>query len=184
MRPFLTTDRLRLRHFTAADAPLLVELDSDPEVMRFLTGGRPTPEAVVRGEILPRIQAAYDEHPGLGRWAAEELSTGAFVGWFGVWPSAAPELGYRLRRSAWGKGYATEGSRALVRKVFTGSDAPRIVAQTMTVNARSRRVMEKCGLRYVRTFFLDWPETIPGGEHGDVEYELLRTDWDAGRGAA
>jgi RimJ/RimL family protein N-acetyltransferase len=54
----------------------------------------------------------------------------------------------------------------------------RVFAHTMTVNVRSRRVMEKTGLRYVRTFFEEWPETIEGSEHGDVEYALTREEWD------
>jgi RimJ/RimL family protein N-acetyltransferase len=48
----------------------------------------------------------------------------------------------------------------------------------MTVNLGSRRVMEKAGLKYVRTFFQDWPEVIEGGEHGDVEYALEKADWE------
>ncbi|WP_206061324.1 GNAT family N-acetyltransferase [Nonomuraea basaltis] len=54
-------------------------------------------------------------------------------------------------------------------------------ARTMTVNAGSRRVMEKCGLRFVRTFFEDWPHPIEGSDQGDVEYELLRAGWEAAR---
>ena len=87
------------------------------------------------------------------------------------------ELGYRLRRSAWGQGYATEGSRALIHKGFTDLDVERVYAETMVVNTASRRVMEKAGLRYVRTFHADWPDKIPGDEHGDVEYALTRAEW-------
>ncbi|HEX4816952.1 MAG TPA: GNAT family N-acetyltransferase, partial [Nonomuraea sp.] len=98
-------------------------------------------------------------------------------------PADEPELGYRLHRRAWGKGYATEGSRALIDKAFGELGARRVFAQTMAVNLRSRRVMEKCGLRHVRTFFADWPEVIDGSEHGEVEYELLRADWRSRRRA-
>jgi RimJ/RimL family protein N-acetyltransferase len=87
------------------------------------------------------------------------------------------ELGYRLRRDSWGKGYATEGSIALIRKGFTELGVHRVFAETMAVNVGSRRVMEKAGLRYVRTFHQDWPERIPGDEHGDVEYALTRAEW-------
>ena len=88
--------------------------------------------------------------------------------------SDEPELGYRLRRSAWGKGYATEGSRALIRKGFTELGVRRVVAETMAVNTASRRVMEKAGLTLVRTFHQEWPDRIPGDEHGDVEYALTQ----------
>jgi RimJ/RimL family protein N-acetyltransferase len=86
-------------------------------------------------------------------------------------------LGYRLKRSAWGYGYATEGSRGLLRLAFNDLGVQRVFAQTMTVNVASRRVMEKIGLIHERTFFLDWPELIEGAEHGDVEYGLSRQDW-------
>jgi RimJ/RimL family protein N-acetyltransferase len=87
------------------------------------------------------------------------------------------ELGYRLRRSCWRRGLAVEGSRALLDCAFSEQAARRVWAQTMTVNTRSRRVMEACGLRCVRTFHLEWDEPIEGTELGDVEYELLRSDY-------
>ena len=87
------------------------------------------------------------------------------------------ELGYRLRRQHWSQGFATEGSRLLIDLAFTELDAERVCANTMTVNERSRRVMEKCGLRYARTYHLDWDEPIEGAELGDVEYELVREDY-------
>ena len=84
-----------------------------------------------------------------------EKSTADFLGWFHFRPGKGapvdePDLGYRLRKSAWGKGYATEGSRALIEKGFTELGVRRVVASTMAVNTRSRRVMEKAGLIFVR----------------------------------
>ena len=87
------------------------------------------------------------------------------------------ELGYRLRRSAWGKGYATEGSRALIHKGFTELGVRRVVARTMAVNTASRRVMEKAGLMHVRTFYPERPDPIEGSEQGEVEYALTEADW-------
>ncbi|MET8120175.1 GNAT family N-acetyltransferase [Micromonospora sp. NPDC005189] len=176
------TERLRLRRLTTGDVDALVELDSDPEVMRFLTGGAATPLATVRDEQLPRLLAQYDRHPGLGRWAALDRETGDFLGWFALDPSAdgtEAELGYRLRRSTWGRGLATEGSRALVRYAFDTVGVRRVWAETMTVNDRSRRVMVKAGLHHVRTFHLQWDDPIPGTEHGEVEYELRAEAWSA-----
>ena len=98
-------------------------------------------------------------------------------------PDDEPELGYRLVRSSWGKGYATEGSRALVRKAFEELGASRVYATTMVVNPASSRVMEKAGLRFVRVFQADWPDRIEGEEHGDVEFGITREDWLASRGA-
>ena len=187
MRLFLETERLVLRRFTESDVDNLHALDGDPEVMRFINGGRPAAREAIRDETLPRFLRAYERFEGFGVWAAIEKSTGEFVGWFEFYPREEEgevevdpeevELGYRLRRSAWGKGYATEGSRALIRKGFTELGVRRVVAETMAVNAASRRVMEKAGLKYVRTFHQQWPERIEGDEHGDVEYALTKTEW-------
>jgi RimJ/RimL family protein N-acetyltransferase len=186
MQVFLETDRLVLRRFTEDDVDLLVELDADPEVMRYINGGEPTSRAEVVDEVLPAVLDYYKRYPGYGFWAAIEKSTGEFLGWFHFRPAQdgyedEPELGYRLRRSAWGKGYATEGSRALIDKGFTELGAQRVFAGTMAVNTASRRVMEKSGLRYVRTFHAEWPVRIPGDEHGDVEYALDRGEWEQDR---
>lgn len=183
MRIFLETERLVLRRFTEDDADDLSDLDGDPEVMRFLTGGEPTPREVILNETLPRFLRYHEHSEGFGYWAAVEKSAGGFLGWFefhppeGCGPGEA-ELGYRLRRSAWGKGYATEGSRALIRRGFTELGVRRVVAETMAVNAASRRVMEKAGLTHVRTFHQEWPESIAGAEHGEVEYALTKDDWE------
>jgi RimJ/RimL family protein N-acetyltransferase len=183
MQVFIETRRLLLRRFTEADAVNLFDLDSDPEVMRFLTGGKPTSREVIRNETLPRFFHYYDRFGGLGFWAAIEKSTGDFVGWFELRPHenddpGEVELGYRLKRSAWGKGYATEGSRALICKGFTELGVQRVVAKTMAVNTASRRVMEKTGLTLERTFYRDWPDPIEGAEHGEVEYALRKADWE------
>ena len=182
MHVFLRTDRMVMRRFTAADVDLLVELDSDPEVMRYITGGRPTPREEIERDFLPAFLGYYERFTGYGFWAAIEVATGDFLGWFHFRPPEGgrldeAELGYRLRRSAWGKGYWTEGSCALIRAGFTEHGVERVVAGTMAVNIASRRVMEKAGLRLVRTFHQSWPYRIEGDEHGDVEYALGRADW-------
>jgi RimJ/RimL family protein N-acetyltransferase len=182
MDVLLETDRLVLRRLTAADLDRLVELDSDPEVMRYITGGRPTPRQQVRDEVLPAFLVYYERFAGYGFWAAVEKATGQFLGWFHLRPPEGanpeePELGYRLLRSAWGKGYATEGSRALIRKAFTELGARRVYAEAMAVNRGSWRVMEKAGMRLVRTFHQPWPHRIEGDDQGDVEYALTRAEW-------
>ena len=186
MVTFLETERLALRPFDAAgDVEAVWELHNDREVMRFINGGAPTPRAAVRDEMGDRLLRRYVWPAEYGFWAAEERETGEFLGWFELRPTdgdgAAPvdcvELGYRLRTAVWGRGLATEGAHALVRTAFTELGVARVMATTMTVNAGSRRVMEKAGLRYVRTFHEDWPDPIEGAEHGDVEYELTAAEW-------
>src|SRR5262245_60506667 len=104
--------------------------------MRFITGGRATPRAEIEDEILPAWLAYYERCAGYGFWAAHEREDQAFAGWFHLRPahSAAPdepELGYRLRAATWGRGYATEGSRALVERAFRELGAARVNAETM-----------------------------------------------------
>lgn len=187
MQVFLGTDRLLLRRLTAADADDLVQLDSDPEVMRFITGGKPTPRSVIEREILPGLLRAYERFPQFGRWAAIEAATGESLGWFALrvpdgGGGEEVELGYRLRRSAWGRGYATEGARALIDKAFAELGVQRVYAEAMAVNTASRRVLEKAGLSLVRTFHVSWADPIAGVEYGEVEYDIRRDDWEAARG--
>ena len=189
MQVFLETERLVLRQFTMADVDNLVGLDSDPEVMHFITGGRPTRREEIVADVLPAFLGYYERFAGYGFWAAIEKSTGEFLGWFHFRPrdgslADQPELGYRLRRSAWGQGYGTEGSRALIRKGFTELGVRRVFAETMAVHAASRRVMEKAGLTLVRTFSQPWPYKIPGDEQGDVEYALTSAGWEHQEAAA
>ena len=181
MEIFLETPRLLLRRFTEEDVENLFQLDSDPDVMRYINGGRPTPRHMIEKEILPAYLDYHRRFQEFGFWAAIEKSTGDFLGWFHFLPNGETkeeaELGYRLRKSAWGKGYATEGSRALIRKGFSDLGVQRIFAETMVVNAGSRRVMEKAGLVLDRIFHQEWPEPIEGDEDGDVQYALSRKDW-------
>ena len=183
MQVFLETPRLVLRRFTMADVDILVSLDADPDVMRYVTGGIATTREEIENEILPGWLAYYEEFEGYGFWAALEKPSREFLGWFHFEPreGASDEavLGYRLRKSAWGQGYATEGSRALIRKGFTEFGVRRVIAEAMAVNLASRRVMEKSGLKFVRTFRSDWPYRIEGDDQGDVEYALDKADWEA-----
>lgn len=182
MTAYLETERLTLRRFTPEDVELLVELDSDPEVMRFLTG-QPTSRDEVELEILPGFLKVYAAHEQLGTFAAYEKAGGAFVGWFGMQPTAdlaAVGVGYRLLRSVWGKGYATEGTRALIARAFTELGMERVEADTMAVNHRSRAVMRRSGLRFVKIWHEHFDDPLPGTEFGEVLYAVDRTTWEAG----
>jgi RimJ/RimL family protein N-acetyltransferase len=198
VEPVLVTERLVLRQFTAADVDRLAELDGDPAVMRFISR-KTRSRAEIEAEVLPRFLGYHARYRDFGHWAADTRDRREFIGWFGLrpvvatgaamvdWvdaPTPAPtaSLGYRLLRSAWGRGYATEGSLALVRRAFTELGVEEIVATTMTINTRSRAVMEKTGLRYARTVHLDWPDPVDGNEYGDVEYRLRRAEWLAAAG--
>jgi RimJ/RimL family protein N-acetyltransferase len=173
----LETARTRLCRFEESDVDNLVALHGDPEVMRYLDTGKPHTRARIENETLPAILTGYRD--GGGHWAVIERATEAFLGWgdlsyqgFGTF-----EVGYRIMRRSWGKGYATEITEALLRRAFDDLHAERVIATTMAVNAGSRRVMEKSGLQYVRTFHEDWPEPIAGTELGEVEYAVEAEQW-------
>lgn len=199
-RPRLTTPRLELRPLQADESDLLVELDGDPDVMEFLTGRGAEPQEVI--EVwMPRLTEPAHDALGLGYWSAFE--DGVFVGWFCLTPaepddaaddagagsgaaggSAGPgaaELGYRLRRRAWGRGLATEGATRLLEHGFGTVGLDRIWAETMAVNVRSRAVLARLGLRHVRTDIREWDDPLPGAELGEVVYELTAAEFAATR---
>lgn len=108
------------------------------------------------------------------------------IGWFHFRPREgtrpdAPELGYRLVSTAWGKGNATEGARALIDKGLEAPGISRVVAETMAVHTASWRVMEKAGMRHTLAFATEWPVRLPGDEYGEVEYSTSRFGWEASR---
>lgn len=188
---FLETERLILRRFTEDDADNLVELDSDPDVMRYITGGRATTREQIENDFLPAFLTYYERGDRYGFWAVIEKSSSDFIGWFHFRPphgSTDPdvaELGYRLRQDAWGKGYATEGSKALIDKGFRELGVRRVTAYTFEKHQASQRVMEKAGLTFVRRFRMTpeqleaeglAPEDFWDGD--DVEYALDRSDWE------
>jgi RimJ/RimL family protein N-acetyltransferase len=179
---FLTTARLTLHRFTEPDAELLVELDSDQEVMRYVGPFRLGSAEAYRERIRTMYAAYYAGHPARGVWAVEETATAAFLGWVALRPAVdykyatevgwtRPtdlELGYRLRRSAWGKGYATEMSRRLVDLAMADPTVTGVVSCALVTNVASWRVMEKCGLRKVGEF------AVPGFADSSVSYARCR----------
>src|SRR5262249_43870917 len=141
-----------LRAITSADGGLLFDLDSDPEVMRFITKGQPTSKERIENVHLPRILSQHRDSPPQGFWAAHLPQTDEFIGWFHLRPdridAGEMELGYRLKRSVWGRGLATEGSRALVDRGFVEWGYHKICARTLVGNVASQRVMQKAGLHF------------------------------------
>jgi RimJ/RimL family protein N-acetyltransferase len=177
----LQTDRIRLVPLAEEHFELEVQLDSDPEVMRYLTGQGRTRAEVTRAHQL-RLATA-EPVDGLGFWVG--FVDGQFVGWWLLEPPEGAErqaeLGYRLLRRYWRQGLASEGARELLRHAFHDLAFDRVFALTMTVNAASRATMAAIGLQYIRTFpaeegVADGPA---GSEHGGVEYAITRDQWRA-----
>ncbi len=160
----------------------LVDLDADPEVMRFLGAPRSRAEVVDR---MPGRLSPSDDALGLGFWCGFESGVapapGRFAGWWCLsleGPGLA-ELGYRLHRHAWGRGLASEGAAALVEHGFATVGLERIMAETMAVNAGSRGVMRRLGMRHTRTEVRSWDEPLPDADLGEVGYEFTREEWAA-----
>jgi RimJ/RimL family protein N-acetyltransferase len=179
----LRTERMYLRRFRLEDDRILHELDSDPEVMRFISKGQPTSMERIQTDIMPRLLQYYTLSPPQGCWAAHLLENGEFIGWFHLRQDKITpedmELGYRLKRVVWGRGLATEGSRALVERAFLEWNYPTVSARTVVANLGSRRVMEKAGLRFESEFL--WSVgALPGwtdDERRGVKYELTRLEF-------
>jgi RimJ/RimL family protein N-acetyltransferase len=142
------TARLYLRPLTLADLNTVYQLDSDPEVMRYVLPPRTYEETRA---YLHEVVENYERFPGLGRWAVIEKSSGAFVGIHllkHLEASGHIEVGYRYFQAYWGRGYATEMTRALLRYGFEQLGLQQMVAITNPDNRASQHVLEKCGLRF------------------------------------
>jgi RimJ/RimL family protein N-acetyltransferase len=185
----LSTQRLRLRQFTVGDVDNIVALDSDPDVMRYITLGQPTPRATIEQRVLPSWLKFYESGGHIGFWAAELLATGEFIGWFHLRPDRfepeQQEVGYRFHKRYWGQGLASEGGRALINDGFTVSQFAVISARALQGNLASQRVMQKCGLKFECEFV--YPEHILRGgselQRRAVKYSASRENWLAANGA-
>jgi RimJ/RimL family protein N-acetyltransferase len=179
----LQTHRIQLIPLSDEHLEHEVELDADPEVMRYLGAGRARTREEVEELHRGRLAIA-GRVPGLGFWAG--FVDREFVGWWILEPPERAdqgpvvwqaELGYRLLRRHWRKGLASEGARELIRYGFEDVGLVRIFAETMAVNAASRATMTSVGMEHVRTFHLDFDEPMPGSELGEVEYAISREQW-------
>ncbi len=185
----LRTARLELVPLSERHLEHEVELDSDPEVMRYLGDGKPRSRMQVQ-EAHRRRLAIAALVPGLGSWAG--FVDREFVGWWILEPperadqgpvQGQAQLGYRLLRRCWRRGLAGEGARELVRHGFEELGLDRIFAETMAVNAASRATTTSVGLRHVRTFHSSFDEPLPGSDLGEVGYAICREESLAARAA-
>ena len=155
MKIYLKTERIFLQEFSLEYKLKLMELDSDPEVMKYINGGIPTPLHEIES-MISRITEILQKHNGkMGAWVATEKSANTFIGWFFLRPAKHDptnlkilELGYRLKKQFWGLGYATEVSKKLMQIAFDHLNADEVFALTDKENIGSRKVMEKLGLVY------------------------------------
>jgi RimJ/RimL family protein N-acetyltransferase len=177
----LRSRRLLLRGWRDEDVAALARLNSDPEVMRHFPS---TLDAAESAELVRKAEAEFEER-GYGLWAVEVVGLAPFVGFVGLHLATfdahftpAVEIGWRLARPYWGRGYATEGARAVLTFAFQRLGLPEVVSFTVPGNLRSRAVMERLGMNRdpADDFDHPWiPEGHPLRRH--VLYRLRREEW-------
>ena len=161
MTIFAETPRLILRELLPTDLEGMFELDSDPEVHRYL-GNNPVTDIEKLKGVIEFVRQQYIEN-GIGRWAMVEKSTNAFVGWTGMKLIKEPinnrvdfyDIGYRLVRRFWGKGYATEAAKVALDYAFTHLPTGEIIGLANVDNTGSRNVLQKIGLVRQETFEME-----------------------------
>ena len=181
----LQTERLILRSWRDSDREPFAQLTADPEVMRFF------PSTLTRAEsdaLVDRLQAHERAH-GFTFWAVEERASGAFLGFVGLarTPFQAHftpcvEIGWRLEKDAWGKGYASEAARESLRHAFEQLDLDEVVSFTAEINQPSRKVMERIGMHHDPREDFDHPNVA--AEHPlrrHVLYRLPKEAWKSPR---
>lgn len=160
MKIHLETERFLLRDLLATDAQDMFELDSDPEVHKYL-GNKPVQSIETILEVIQHVRQQYETN-GVGRWAVIEKATNAWVGWSGLKyeqritdGSRYYDVGYRLKRAFWGKGIATETAQACIQYGFEQLNLDVLNAVAHVDNAASNRVLQKVGFNFVETFYYD-----------------------------
>lgn len=156
MHIIFETPRLYLRQFTEADAPLILTLNSDPEIVKYVHEPTLETEEQARNIIINNILPQYPNN--LGRWAMHIKETNEFIGWCGL--KYRPELnetdlGYRLMQKKWGLGYATEAARHTLNHGFSKLNLHLITAKAHIENIASIKVLEKLGMDFIGEGIVD-----------------------------
>jgi RimJ/RimL family protein N-acetyltransferase len=177
----LRTERLLLRQWRDEDLEPFAELNADPETMRFFVSTQSRAES----DALAERSRRQIEDEGWGLWAVEVAGGAPFVGFVGLArPSfeahftPAVEVGWRLARGYWGRGYATEAARAALAYGFDELALDEIVSFTSPLNEPSRRVMERLGMSHDPADDFEHPR-VPAGHplRPHVLYRLSRSVW-------
>jgi RimJ/RimL family protein N-acetyltransferase len=166
----IETARLRLRPFTPDDIDRMCEITRNPEVMRYIGYGQ-TLSREETSANLNKIMNGFRRR-GYGRWALERRDTGALIGYCGLSSGnqeVGVELAYMLAREEWGQGLALEAGRASLRYGFETLGLDSIAGLTLPGNQRSRTVLERLGMKFVReAHYYDF---------ACVHYAVTRVDW-------
>jgi RimJ/RimL family protein N-acetyltransferase len=159
----IRSDRLRLRDWRDSDRDAFAALNTDPVVSRDLGGPLARAESDAK---LDRYMATF-EQVGFCRWLIEDMNE-QFLGYAGVMPSRSGhplgrhfDIGWRLARSAWGRGYATEAAKASLRDAFERVHLKEVLAYTAADNVRSQAVIQRLNMQ--RAASLDYSEPVGKG---------------------
>lgn len=172
----MRTDRLVLRRWRESDLGPWAAMNADPEVREHL-GDLLTREQSY--SAVSQFQSEFDQR-GYGWWAVELLATGEFIGFAGLdrvddgMPFTGVEIGWRLARSAWGHGYATEAALASLTFGFETLELPEILAVTTATNLRSQAVMRRIGMTRDPGDDFDDPTVPVGPLRRNVLYRIAR----------
>lgn len=142
----LESERTLLRSFQKEDLPELIELMSDPEVMKYTGFRKPQTEEKIKESLS---KWSNDDENGLGVWCVEKKGSGEFVGWFMLKDTGHPypEIGFMLAKKMWGQGLATEVSKTLLRYAFKTLKKEKVIASTVSENDQSISVIKKLGMK-------------------------------------
>jgi RimJ/RimL family protein N-acetyltransferase len=173
----LRTDHLTLRRWRDSDLEPWAAMNADPEVREHL-GDLLTREQ--SDASVARFQVEFDQR-GYGWWAVEVQATGEFIGFAGLdqvddgMPFTGVEIGWRLARSAWGQGYATEAALTVLAYGFDTLELPGILAVTTAANLRSQAVMRRIGMTRDPAGDFDDPTAPEGPLRPNVLYRIARS---------
>lgn len=141
---------------TENDGDLMLDLDSDPEVMRYITDGKTTTAEDMREIYMPRMLSYTKPDKGWGLWKTYRKEDNEFIGWFLLRPlkdnPQTIEIGWRLKRKFWGMGYGTEGATLLRDHAFRQNGVFKLMATALPGNIGSRKIMEKIGMSFIKTY--------------------------------
>lgn len=146
----LETKRLILRRMNETDTDSVFAMRRDADVMRFIR----QPQNRAETENWIRLVSSRWETEKLGFCGVFETTSGSFLGWCGVWRLAETnelEIGYAIAKQFWNCGYATEAAEVFLQYAFENIKPDKITAVAEPENTASRRVMEKLGMKYVKT---------------------------------
>ncbi|WP_418512998.1 GNAT family N-acetyltransferase [Corallibacter sp.] len=158
----IETERLLLREMRDEDLEGMFELDSNPNVHRYL-GNKPIKKIAEAQKVIEGVKQQYKER-GIGRWSVINKETDEFMGWSGIRLNTEYnmngftkyyDVGYRLIERFWGNGYATESGKAAVQYAFHTMKLPALYATTEKNNRASHNALLKIGLHYVEDFYFE-----------------------------